>query len=57
MSVKFKSFDEFINEGDITINLPTEIPTGEIPPRNEEGKFVDFVKMYSDLKMKKPWWI
>ena len=51
MSVKFKSFDEFINEGDIIINLPTEIPTGEIPPRNEEGKFLEFVKMYSDLKM------
>jgi hypothetical protein len=51
MNIKFKSFDEFINEGDITINLPTEIPTGKIPPRNEEEKFMEFVKIYSDLKM------
>lgn len=51
MDVKIKSFYEFINEDDIIINLPINIPTGEIPPRNEEGKFMEFVMMYSDLKM------
>ena len=51
MEMKFKSFGEFLNESGIIVKVPFEIPIGEMPKRNEEEKFLDFVKMYSDLKM------
>ena len=50
-NTKFKSFEEFLNEENIVVNLPFEVQTGQVPRRNEEEKFLDFVKMYSDLKM------
>ena len=49
--MKFKSFGEFLNESGVRVKVPFEIQIGEMPKRNEEEKFLDFVKMYSDLKM------
>jgi len=51
MEMKFKSFEEFLNESGIEVMIPFEVPMGEIPRRSEEAKFLNFVKMYSDLKM------